>query len=148
MIGRYARDTYVRVDKSMSDLRKVTLRYGAKEFGVFDGETSCGVIFTFKDIRVKIALVLPTPEETRKNIAGAVMGATQAKQAHEKAIRQRWRALVLVVTAKLEAVESGIETVEQAFMPYLVMSNNHTLGEMVLPQISSGQLKLMPGGGS
>jgi hypothetical protein len=144
-IGRYARDTYVRVEKSMADLRKVVQRYGAKEFGVFDGETSCGVMFTVKGIRIKIALDLPTPEAYRRNSTGALMGSTQAKEAHQKAVRQRWRALVLVVTAKLEAVESGIETVEQAFMPYLVMSNGQTMGEMVMPQIAGGQLKLLGG---
>jgi hypothetical protein len=129
----------------MVDLRTVTKRYGVTEFGVFDSEASAGVAFTFKGFRIKIALPLPSPDEFRRNSTGAMMGAVQAKEVYQRVIRQRWRALVLVVTAKLEAVESGIETVEQAFMPYLVMSNGQTMGEMVMPQIAGGQLKLLGG---
>lgn len=148
-IGRYAKDTDVTVDKSLTDLRKVVQRYGANEFGFFDGESAGGVMFSLKGIRIKIAMKLPAAADYRKNRTGAVMGTTQAKQAHEKAIRQRWRALVLVVTAKLEAVESRIETVEQAFMPYLLLPDGKTtVGEAVLGQIENGTLKLLPGGGS
>lgn len=143
----YAKDTYVRVEKSMADLRKVTQRYGAKEFGVFDGETSCGVMFSINAIRIKIALALPAAEDFQNNKAGNPMGATQSKEAYQKAVRQRWRALVLVVTAKLEAVASGIETVEQAFMPYLLLPDGKTtVGDAVLGQIQSGTLKLLGGG--
>ncbi len=54
-----------------------------------------------------------------------------ARQAWEQACRQRWRALVLVVKAKLEAVETGITTFEQEFMAHIVLPDGKTVGERV-----------------
>jgi len=44
-----------------------------------------------------------------------------------------WRALALVVKAKLGAVESHIATFEQEFLPYTVLPNGRSVGEEVLP---------------
>ena len=51
--------------------------------------------------------------------------------------RQRWRALVLVIKAKLEAVESGITTFENEFLAHIVLPDNRTVGEWLAPQIDS-----------
>jgi hypothetical protein len=62
----------------------------------------------------------------------------------EAATRQRWRALVLVLKAKLEAVASGISTLESEFLAGIVLPNGMTLGQAVLPRlseaVSSGRL--------
>lgn len=145
-MARYANETSVTVEKSISDLRTVIRRYGAAEMGVFEGNSAAGLMFTLKGRRIKMTVPIPTLEEIRVNAAGARMADRQAKQALEKATRQRWRALVLCVTAKLEAVESGIETLEQAFMAHLLLADGKTMSEVVLPQIESGAMKLLGGG--
>ena len=38
-----------------------------------------------------------------------------------QACRQRWRALLLIIRAKLEAVESGITTLESEFLANIVL---------------------------
>jgi hypothetical protein len=62
----------------------------------------------------------------------------------DAATRQRWRALVLVLKAKLEAVASGISTLESEFLAGIVLPNGMTLGQAVLPRlsdaVSSGRL--------
>jgi hypothetical protein len=62
----------------------------------------------------------------------------------EAATPQRWRALVLVLKAKLEAVASGISTLESEFLAGIVLPNGMTLGQAVLPRlseaVSSGRL--------
>lgn len=142
-MGRYGKETTVTVDKSIAELMGVVRRYGAKDFGIFNNDGTAGVMFVLANLRIKMVVKMPMENETRVNKAGATMGRTQASQAHEKAIRQRWRALVLMVKAKLEAVESGIETVEEAFMPYLMLPNGSTIGEVVLNQIGNGTLPLL-----
>lgn len=142
--GRYASETTVTVDKTIGDLRKIVSRYGATEYGVFTSEMTGGVMFTLKERRIKISMIMPTKEESRIDSAGRRMQFNQ--QRYDKQIRQRWRALLLVVTAKLEGVQSGIETVEQAFMPYLLLPNGSTVGEAVLTQIQSGVLPLLSTG--
>jgi hypothetical protein len=52
-----------------------------------------------------------------------------------KAIRQRWRALLLTIKAKLEAVAVGITTLEEEFLANVVTPDNVTVGEWIRPQL-------------
>jgi hypothetical protein len=74
-----------------------------------------------------------------------------AEEARNQAIRQRWRALVLAVKAKLEAVEVGISTIEKEFLAFVVMPDGRQLLDHLLPELqaiaASGKMpKLMLGG--
>jgi hypothetical protein len=60
---------------------------------------------------------------------------SDALAAWEQACRQRWRALALVVKAKLEAVEAGISTFEEEFMAHLILPSGHTVGSYALPRL-------------
>jgi hypothetical protein len=50
--------------------------------------------------------------------------------------RARWRALLLVIKAKLESVESGIATFEEEFMAQIVLPDDQTVGQWVLPEVA------------
>jgi hypothetical protein len=62
----------------------------------------------------------------------------------EQRIRSRWRALLLVIKAKLEAIDIGILTVEDAFLADIVLPDRQTVAEVMRPQIeaayASGQM--------
>ena len=69
----------------------------------------------------------------------------------EKACRQRWRALLLVVKAKLEAVDVGITSFDEEFLAFTVLPDGSTAGDWMLPQIESaydvGEMpKMLPAG--
>lgn len=53
----------------------------------------------------------------------------------EQGCRQRWRALLLVVKAKLEAVECGIATFDDEFMAHILIPGGGTVGDWMGPQI-------------
>lgn len=55
----------------------------------------------------------------------------------DKAERQRWRALLLLVAGKFEAVESGIVTFEDEFLAHTVLPSGHTLSQELQPQIAT-----------
>ena len=62
----------------------------------------------------------------------------------EQACRERWRALVLCLKGKLESIESGIETFEQAFLAHTFLPSGETFGEWAeraenLPAVLSGR---------
>ena len=66
-------------------------------------------------------------------------------------MRQRWRALALVIKAKLEAVEADITTLEAEFLAHIALPSGATVGEWVGPQLDavygSGEMPaLLPGG--
>jgi hypothetical protein len=53
-----------------------------------------------------------------------------------QATRQRWRALALVIKAKLEVVESGISIFEDEFMANIVLPGGDTVGDFRRLQIA------------
>ncbi|WP_437870919.1 hypothetical protein ACSD7O_14340 [Methylorubrum extorquens] len=58
-----------------------------------------------------------------------------AGNANDQVRRARWRALLLTIKAKREAVESGIETIEQAFLSHVVLPDGRTMGEWAEPAL-------------
>lgn len=118
----YAARTGVPVDRSRAQIERTLMRYGATGFayGTEPGRAMIG--FQTKERRIRFVLPLAPPK------------GTTAKQA-EQFERSRWRALLLSITAKLEAVEAGIETFDEAFLSHIVMPNGQTMAEHSLPYI-------------
>lgn len=129
----------------MVDIRRLLKRYEAGTVAILDSDSRVGVVFTMQGRRVRFVMQLPPVSDFSHNSAGAKMGKRQQQQAHEKVIRQHWRALLLTINAKLESFEIGIETFEEAFMAQLVLADGKTFGETVLQQIENGSLPLLSG---
>lgn len=152
-MGKYAENTTVSSEQSRAEIERTLRKYGATGFsyGWEDQHNMALVMFRLANRIVRFHLPLPsrndyryTPERRLKR------GDNDVEREWEKGCRQRWRALALVIKAKLEAVESGITTVEQEFLAHIVLPDNSTLGEWAAPQIeaaySTGQMpKLLPG---
>ena len=51
----------------------------------------------------------------------------------EQACRQRCRALLLIIRAKLEAVESGMTTLESEFLANILLPDGGTVGQWLSP---------------
>jgi len=62
--------------------------------------------------------------------------AAQSEALWQQACRARWRALLLCIKAKLEAIESGITEFEDEFLPYIVLPDGRTAAEWLRPQIA------------
>jgi hypothetical protein len=156
MSPTYAAGTEVPAERSRGQIEKTITRYGATQFAYgWDGGHAL-VGFRMHDRQVRFALPLPDPADRafRVTPTGRSRTAAQAKAAHEQAIRQRWRALALVIQAKLEAVESRIVTFEQEFAMHMVLPSGRTVADEVLPAIdqayATGQVRplLQIGAGS
>ena len=134
---RYAGDTNVSPEKSQMEIQQTLVRYGASSFMSGSDQKSGKSMIAFEKNgrRVRFVIPSPNPEEFKRNSAGSRVSDGQAKQAYEKAIRQRWRALALAVKAKLEVVASGMMTFEDEFLAHIVLPNGSTVGDMVQPQI-------------
>lgn len=122
---RFASSTKVPVERTRHEIETVLARYGADQFisGWEHGRAMLG--FRANNRMIRFELALPMLEELTN---------ARRKKA-EQEIRQRWRALLLVIKAKLEAVESQIATFESEFLAHIVMPNNQTVGQILLPQI-------------
>lgn len=130
----YAKGTKVSPENSRAELEKVLSRYGADAFSYGVESTRAIIAFRANGRHVKFELAYPPLSDFRWTRTTS-RTPTQQGVAREQRIRELWRALVLVVKARLESVESGIESFEQAFLPYIHLPNGQTAGEFLVPQI-------------
>lgn len=139
-MSRYAERTTVSPSKTQGDIQKVLKRYEVD-----------GTIMGHLDNRAYVEFAIKKRKRTvRIFITLPVQSDFNTERQLEQAERQSWRALYLVVKAKLESVDSEIETFDEAFMPHIVMANGHTVGQEILPvfqkTIEAGEMpKLLPG---
>lgn len=134
---RYAAGTDVSVERTEREIRATLTRYGADEI-ILGWSTEAAMIgFSVHGHRVRFRLPLPQASAfTHTNHRyPRPRTSAQVREAHEAAIRQRWRALLLTIKAKLESVESGIETFEEAFLAHLMLPGGETVGEYLGPEI-------------
>lgn len=147
---KFAENTSVSTEASRSEIERTLRRYGAEQFMYGWDQASAVVMFQADGRRVKF--VLPMPDRQAREFThtpgrGQARSAAQAEAAWEQACRQRWRALALVIKAKLEAVETGITTFEDEFLAHIVLPSGATVGEWTRPQLAaayeSGSMPLM-----
>lgn len=135
----YAAKTDIDPIKTRADIERLLQKHGADRFMYFTEPGKAVIVFEMsaEDTgmrRLKFSLPLPDVKDR---------GA-------EQKIRGRWRALLLCVKAKLEAVAIGVETFEDAFMAHVVMPDGKTVGEHIRPRIAlayqnESMVPLLPG---
>lgn len=143
------------VDRSRAEIERVLERYGANGFGYswdrrevpltkwpgygpkVELREFASIGFKFKERSIRLNVPMPTERE-----AGS-------KDRREAQMRQRWRAMLLVIKAKLEAVASGISTLEHEFLANVVTDSGATIGEMLVPRLSEAVSagRLLPAAG-
>lgn len=155
-MSRYAQGTTVPMEKSRLEVERVLQRYNATGFGYSwerrpekiknrygwaEDALRDVVLIGFKmpvakGVERQVRLVVPMPHELE----------LRSKARAEAATRQRWRALVLVLKAKLEAVASGISTLDAEFLANVVTGDGRTVGEVLLPRMSEAVVsgRLLP----
>ena len=91
-----------------------------------------GVVqFMAEERQIKFVVPAPAAAEFVRTKAGQQRSTAQLKNAIAAEERRRWRALLLVIKAKLEAVQSGIVTFEEEFLAHVVMPDGRTVQQHV-----------------
>ena len=126
---KYAARTKVPVDKTKAEIERLVKRYGAKGFVSGWQGDSARLEFLAHERHIRFTVLVPQQEQ---------------------AARQKWRALLLLVKAKLEAVDARIATFEEAFVGDIVMPDGRTVWESSREQIkiaySTGKPTILLGG--
>lgn len=134
----YAEKTNVTVAKSKADIEELIQKAGAGQFVSGYKDNMAVIGFSLDDRQIRFILPLPdkqdekfwyTPERRNKR------SEQQAYAAWEQSCRSKWRSLYLIIKAKLEAVESGISTIEREFFYDIVLPDGKTVGEWFAPQL-------------
>lgn len=136
-MSRYAAETSVSQDRSRAEIEATLKRYGATSFMYASEQTAAMIGFRISDRMVKFVLPMPDPKSREfTHHSRGQRTPDAALKAWEQAGRQRWRALALVIKAKLEAVAAGITTIEDEFLAHTVLPDGSTVGQFMKPQIA------------
>ncbi|HMJ86477.1 MAG TPA: hypothetical protein VK504_25040 [Vicinamibacterales bacterium] len=134
----FAESTEVPVERTKIEIEKLVVdKHKAEAYMTGHQTNPPRVVIQFKmrDRLIRFELPVPAPD-----------GRRNEKQLAQ-ATRTRWRALLLIIKAKLEAVENGVTTFEEEFLAHIVMPGDKTIGQYVIPQIggaySTGKLPRM-----
>lgn len=140
-MARYAAETSVSVERSRGEIEATLNRYGADAFAYASDGPEVKIAFRMQGKHFRFALTLPAKAEPRFTHHSRGMRTTEAAlAAWEQACRQKWRALALVIKAKLEAVDAQISTLEDEFLAHLVLPSGDTMGAWAKPQIEQAYL--------
>jgi hypothetical protein len=152
MTSRYAEGTSVSSEASRAEIERTLRKYGAAGF-MYGWDADKALLgFVAQDRQIRFVLPMPSPAERRFHYTPGRGQKRTPQAAHvewEKAVRQSWRALALVIKAKLEAVASGIVTFEEEFAVHMVLPDGSRVADHVLPGIENayrygGPPRLLP----
>lgn len=154
MAGHYAQNTSVPSDRSRAEIERTLMRYGAEAFAYATEPGRAQIAFHIAGRRVIFTLPLPDRDSEEFTLTPSKKWARsdeEAAKAYEQAVRQRWRALALVIKAKLEAVDAGITTIDDEFLAHIAIPGAGTVGDWLRPRLdevyNGRELPaLMPGG--
>ncbi len=141
----FAEGTSVPVERSRAEIERTLLKYGADRFACgWDGDRAA-INFTSNGRMIRFVLALPTLAEGKEKVPRKYswQAPTDAKvQAWKDGeTRRRWRCLLLAIKSKLECVETGIETFDEAFLSHIVTEGNITMYERL--QIEDNGVRML-----
>jgi hypothetical protein len=136
-MARYAANTEVNADRSRQEIERTLKRYGADQFLYGWEKEEAAIRFRAHGYNVTLRLTMPTIADVSATPKGRRRRGEAAQRELEQVRRQRWRALALVVKAKLEAVASGIAMFEDEFLAYTMLPNGQTTGQWFAPQLQA-----------
>lgn len=116
----YAEKTKVPLDRSIAEIVKALRKAGAERIAQAEEPGRLAVQCFLNDRLLRFAIGLPDEAQAQ---------------------RQRGRALLLVIKAKIESIESGVETFDEAFLANIVTPDGRTIAQWAIPQIETAYVE-------
>lgn len=143
-MGTYANSTQVSPEKTRAEIERTLQRYGCQGFAfAWEGDKAM-IGFKANDRSVRFLVPIPDEADFARTPTGLHRTKAQREKAFDQGIKQRWRALSLVIKAKLEAVESGVVSFEDEFLAHFVLPDGSTVGETLLPDLDRALERGLP----
>lgn len=136
------------VSKSQEDIRRILAKYGAD--GVQFAEDWKKMIlyvrfvYTINGIPYTVLFKVPIPQAERETATGRIKAESQIRKNQEQHERGIWRAVFWAIKSRMEAVEFGIETFQEAFLSHFeIPGTDKQIGDVLIPRLETGNLKLL-----
>lgn len=117
-MARYAETTKVSVAQSQAEVQDLLEKYGVEKIGIIRNQGKADLWFEHNGRNYHLSVPIPA-------------GAKNPEQERRRA----WRAMVLLIKAKFEAINSEISTIESEFFAHTVMPDGQPLIEHARAQI-------------
>jgi hypothetical protein len=134
----------VPVEKSRAEIESLVIKHGATGFMNAWQDRTAIVQFRLNSRMLRYAVENPEPKEFKR--AGLppngrkVNGDEKCNALAAAEHRRRWRALLLILRAKLEIVASGDSTFDHEFLADIMLPEGGTVGQQLVPQIEQAYL--------
>jgi AcrR family transcriptional regulator len=137
----FAESTIVSVEKSRAEIERLLMRHRCTKFmcGTDNEQHRATVQFQANNRIIRFEIALPNPADPAyRKMKNSYLQRSSAgiTKVVEQASRTRWRALLLVIKAKLESIESGIATFEDEFLAHIVLPNQQTVAQYIAPAVA------------
>lgn len=132
---RYAENTQVSPARSIEEIQRLLTRFGAERFAYATDAQKAMIAFQLKGRSYRVEIKIPPREEFNRTETGKPRKESAAFQAWEQAVREKWRAKVLLIKAKLVAVAHDDTTIEDEFLADTVLPDGRRIGEHIAPKI-------------
>lgn len=133
---RYAKGTSVSVEKTRAEIDVLLSRHGAakRSIGSDDERAEAYVFFVLANRQIRLTVPLPRPQDIPSpRWSGKTSTAEARRRALEQATRERWRSVLLLLKAKLEAIALGQTTAEREFLADIYLPDGRRVGEALGP---------------
>ena len=112
----YAATTKVPVSRTKAQIEDMLNKYGADEVAMRRAGNEQTIGFMINGVYVVFQMQEPDDAQATRAI---------------------WRAMMMTIKMKLESVENGIETFEQAFLAHIMAPDGRRYGDHIIPVIAS-----------
>ncbi|CAN5573437.1 hypothetical protein BH10PSE14_BH10PSE14_06320 [soil metagenome] len=133
----YAENTSVPIEKSVAEIVGLVKKAGATSIAQWEEPARFTIQFSLSARLLRFRVTLPAWQDMpERNGRREVLSQAQREVIAARRAMQRARALLLVIKAKLESVESNVESFEEAFLANVVMADGATVYERVAQPIA------------
>lgn len=139
--------TNTSVTKSQEDIRWILSKYGADgvQFSEDWVQKIVMVRFFYKvgQSQYTILFKIPVPQVEARSPKGRLRTQNQIETLQKQCERGIWRAIYWAIKSRMEAVEFGIESFQEAFLSHFeIPGTDKQIGDVLIPRLSNGNLML------
>ena len=134
--------------RSQEDIRKILIKYGADGMQFSEDRKNRIIVvrfmYTINQVEYFVSFKVPIPEVDFKTPTGRERKGSQVAQLQAQHERGIWRAVFWAIKSRMEAVEFGIETFQEAFLSHFeIQGTDKSIGDVLIPRLATGGLKAL-----
>lgn len=150
---RYAEGTAVAVARSIAEIQRLVKAHGGTgwRYEELDEQAppAARITFSLAGWPIRFTVVQPRLEDFEETPTGLLRSASTMAKLRDEEERRRWREVLLLIKAKFVAIDAGVVEARSEFLGSLVLDNDQTVAEYVVPQLQasaaqSQSLRLLP----